>query len=197
MSRPPWTLRAVVLPLLLLAYVNLWQPVRAHWGPEVAFPLLQAVTTDDDTSSASVRGRSVIVQFAAATGQAGTGAASTGNAGTGEAGTGASGLSPKNLKLPPPAGIQFLLPALFIAGLLPHRPTWAFFFLGHIALSGVVVLTCAGGLAGLPLMPWIAGFTQEYLIDIYSLMVPILLFACVKWESPIAPAVKASDSSSE
>jgi hypothetical protein len=182
---------------MVVAYVTLWQPVRVHWGPEVALPLLHVVTTDGDTSSASVRGRSVIVQFSAATGAANTDDADTDDADTGGASTGASGISPKNLKLPPPAGIQFLLPALFIAGLLPHRPTWVLFFLGHVALSGIVVLACAGGLAGLPLTPWIAGFTQEYLIDIYSLTVPVLLFARIKWESTMAPAGKASGSSSE
>ena len=178
MSRPSWTLRAVVLPLVVVAYMTLWQPIRSHWGPDVALPLLQAVTEGSDTSSVSIRGRSVLVQF---------------TIGADKAAPEALDRSPKNLTLPPPAGIQFLLPALFIVGFLPHRPTCAFFFLGHVGLSGVVLLTCAGGLLGLPLTPWIAGFTQEYLIDIYSLTVPILLFARHRWESASTPTEKAPD----
>jgi hypothetical protein len=79
--------------------------------------------------------------------------------------------------VPAPAGVPFLLPALFLCILAPRRPVWLFFLLGHVGMSGLVVISWAVALQGSGLAIHVAQALGSYGIDAYSLMIPALVWA--------------------
>jgi hypothetical protein len=79
--------------------------------------------------------------------------------------------------VPAPAGTPFLLPALFLCILAPRRPVWLFFLLGHVGMSGLVVITWAVALQGSGVAIHVAQALGSYGIDAYSLMIPALVWA--------------------
>lgn len=78
--------------------------------------------------------------------------------------------------LPAPAGVQFLLPALFLIAAFPTRAYWLFFWLGHCALFALIVAAWAATLMEWPGALAIAGFLQTYGVDLYSLGVPVAVW---------------------
>jgi hypothetical protein len=79
--------------------------------------------------------------------------------------------------VPAPAGVPFLLPALFLCILAPRRPVWLFFLLGHVGMSGLVVISWAVALQGSGVAIHVAQALGSYGIDAYSLMIPALVWA--------------------
>jgi hypothetical protein len=79
--------------------------------------------------------------------------------------------------VPAPAGVPFLLPALFLCILAPRRPVWLFFLLGHVGMSGLVVISWAVALQDSGMAIHVAQALGSYGIDAYSLMVPALVWA--------------------
>jgi hypothetical protein len=79
--------------------------------------------------------------------------------------------------VPAPAGVPFLLPALFLCILAPRRPVWLFFLCGHVGMSGLVVISWAVALRGSGVAIHVAQALGSYGIDAYSLMIPALVWA--------------------
>jgi hypothetical protein len=79
--------------------------------------------------------------------------------------------------VPAPAGVPFLLPALFLCTLAPRRPVWLFFLCGHVGMSGLVVISWAVALQGSGVAIHVAHALGSYGIDAYSLMIPALVWA--------------------
>jgi hypothetical protein len=79
--------------------------------------------------------------------------------------------------VPAPAGVPFLLPALFLCILAPRRPVWLFFLCGHVGMSGLVVISWAVALPGSGVAIHVAQALGSYGIDAYSLMIPALVWA--------------------
>jgi hypothetical protein len=79
--------------------------------------------------------------------------------------------------VPAPAGVPFLLPALFLCILAPRRPVWLFFLLGHVGMSGLVVISWTVALQGSGVSIHVAQALGSYGIDAYSLMIPALVWA--------------------
>jgi hypothetical protein len=79
--------------------------------------------------------------------------------------------------VPAPAGVPFLLPALFLCILAPRRPVWLFFLLGHVGITGLVVISWAVALQGSGVAIHFAQALGSYGIDAYSLMIPALVWA--------------------
>jgi hypothetical protein len=79
--------------------------------------------------------------------------------------------------VPAPAGVPFLLPALFLCILAPRRPVWLFFLCGHVGMSGLVVISWAVALQGSGVAIHVAQALGSYGIDAYSLMIPALVWA--------------------
>jgi hypothetical protein len=148
-----WLLRITLAALLVIAYFTVWEAVRNGWGQSVVYPVLSRVAHISDSHRASPSGRQVsIIRTLDAGGET-------------------------RFSVLPPAGVKFLLPAIFLVLVAPTRPAWAYFGAGHLLLSAVAI----GGGAALIIVPQFGepflAFVQSYLVDVYSLTVPILVYA--------------------
>ena len=147
-----WIVRLVAATLLVVAYFTAWQSVRTGWSDSVVYPALSALAASSDTHRVVASAQRVVVVRKQASG-----------------GT-------ARFAVAPPAGIKFLLPALFIVLITPLRPYWLYFATGHMVLSAIAV--CGGAI--LILMPGGADlflvFVQSYLVDAYSLIVPVIVY---------------------
>lgn len=74
-----------------------------------------------------------------------------------------------------PVGVIFLLPALFLAGLFPARPYWAWLLAYHVALGVVSFGVFAVGLAAWAPAFKVYTFARTYMAETVSLVVPLLL----------------------
>ena len=149
--------------LLLVGYVTMLRPARLWTATHVVLPVLQQVRTDraDQVRLVQIARRPDAV-FAIP-----------------------RGVHPSNddayirAEEPPqwaaPVGVIFLLPALFLIGLFPARPYWAYLLAYHVVL-GVVAL----GVFAIGLGWWAPAFkaytfARTYMAETVSLVVPLLL----------------------
>lgn len=142
-----WIHRAVLVGLVLAAYLYAWTPVRTAWVEHGAAPLLSMTT--DATVTARSQAHTVRVQPANAPG----------------------------ITYRAPAGVKFLLPGLFLLLIAPGRSRLGLFFGGHLLLGAFALLVTMAGARGMPGGFGPAEFVQTYGVDAYSLMVPVLVFA--------------------
>lgn len=84
------------------------------------------------------------------------------------------------MSLPAPAGITFLLPALFLITLAPQRLYWLWFWGGHVVIGAIVMGLGAFTVGGVAIAPRVLHFTLAYLVDAYSLFVPALVLVRVE-----------------
>lgn len=146
-----WGEAGVLIGLVFLFYFLAWRPVRGVIAHKVAAPVLQeAVSIGGGGGKAEARGRrvTIVVQH---------------------------GEESERGVYPAPAGVVFLLPALFIAGIAPRRPYWLLFGLGHILLGAVTLSFWFLALAGWPAGAEVAAFFGRYAVDAYSISVPVLV----------------------
>lgn len=151
MRMASWLHRLVLAAGLLTAYLYAWTPARTAWVTYGAAPALEQVvehTGREGTITARPASHRLHVDPS-------------------EGGT---------LGYTAPAGVKFLLPALFLVLIAPTRPRLWSFFAGHLGLGLLTVGFLAGGLAGLPGGLRMADFVQTYGVDAYSLAVPVLVF---------------------
>lgn len=148
----PWVHRGLLAGLLLIVYVFAWSPARTQIMAHVAGPVLHHAGSPKSDASVQVnRGAGTVrIQL------------------PGDRGGGT---------LAAPAGVQFLLPALVLVFLAPHRPYWLPFWAGHVALSGLMLLGWVVALLGIGGGVYVAQFTKAYLLDAYSLGVPTFVWA--------------------
>jgi len=144
----PWLHRTGLAGLLLAAYLWAWTPARTAWTNAGA-ALLTRVTPAQTTVSA--RPAAHTIRLSAPDGP--------------------------GARYTAPAGVKFLLPALFLLFIAPARPRLWTFFGGHLALGILALALLSAGLAGLPGGFVLAGFVQSYGVDAYSLAVPVFVFA--------------------
>ena len=142
-----WLHRAVLVVLLLAAYLWAWTPARTAWT-EHAADLLRHASPAETTVTARPLAHTIRVTPRDA---------------------------PPS-KHTAPAGIKFLLPGLFLLLLAPTRPRLAVFFAGHLALGGLALALLAAGLNGILGGRLLARFAQTYGTDAYSLAVPVFVF---------------------
>jgi hypothetical protein len=146
-----WGEAGVLVGLVLLFYFLAWRPVRGVIAHKVAAPVLQeAARIEGGVGRAEARGRRVTIVVP-------------------------HGEESERGVYPAPAGVVFLLPALFIAGIAPRWPYWLFFGLGHILLSGITLIFWCLALAGWPAGAEVAAFTNRYVSAAYSIGVPVLV----------------------
>ncbi len=145
-----WLHRFVLAGLLLAAYLWAWTPGRAVWVTQGA-ALVERVApaSDDNSPSVVARPEAPTIHLQTADGTA--------------------------AKHTAPAGVKFLLPALFLVLIAPRRPRLGGFFAGHLALGAGAVALLASGMAGLPGGIAAAGFVEAYAVDAYSLAVPVFV----------------------
>ena len=145
-----WLHRAILAGLVLLAYLWAWTPARSVWITQGAQFL--GTATSNNVSTIIARPEAPTIRVELADGQ--------------------------TAKHTAPAGIKFLLPALFLVLISPRRPHLGTFFAGHLALGVLALIlftTCTadayGSLAA-------AGLVESYVVDAYSLPLPVLVFFC-------------------
>lgn len=144
-----WLHRAVLGGLLLIAYLYAWTPARTAWVEHAAAPLLTCATGNEADVSLRPAAHTVRVQLT----------------------------ETHSVGYQAPAGIKFLLPALFLIVIAPARPRLGMFFAGHLGLGALALALLASGTGGLPGSIPLARFVQTYGVDAYSLAVPVLVFA--------------------
>ncbi|WP_143815418.1 hypothetical protein [Longibacter salinarum] len=142
------------MSLIVVSYFALWQPVRNGWGNRVVYPVLSEIAEAYPGATVKTSGRGVRVTRKSVEGPL------------------------NSIVTRPPAGVKFLLPALFVVGIAPDRPWWLGFFAGHILLAVLVALSLAGFIVGLTFFGYFGHGVQLYALDAYSLGFPI--FAYVK-----------------
>jgi hypothetical protein len=143
----------VLAACLFAAYLTVWQPVRTVMLTGVANPVLQQVALGSPDASVHLNRSAQVLRIRYGP----------------ERGDRTS--------VPAPAGVPFLLPALFLCILAPRRPVWLFFLLGHVGMSGLVVISWAVALQGSGVAIHVAQALGSYGIDAYSLMIPALVWA--------------------
>jgi hypothetical protein len=143
-----WLHRTVLAGLLLTAYLYAWTPLRTQWTKGITV-VLEQVAPEALTVSSRPQAHHIRVEKS----------------------------QTLQLRYTAPAGVKFLLPALFLILIAPARPRIGPFLAGHAGLAAIAAALGAAGLAGLPGGLGLASFVQLYGVDAYSLAVPVLVFA--------------------
>jgi hypothetical protein len=143
--------------LLVVVYLTVWSEARRAIMVHAAAPILHAAAADHPHASVSAN--------------AGSGAVAV----TVRAGEDASGET-RRATLVAPAGVQFLLPALFLVLIAPGRLDWLYFGAGHLGLSALAVAAGAVMIGAPGYGAPVVAFVQSYLVDAYSLAVPALVY---------------------
>lgn len=144
---PSWIHRLVLGGLLLTAYLSAWTPARTAWTEHSA-ALLTRATPAETTVSPRLSAHRIRL----------------------------SSTDGPSTRYTAPAGVKFLLPALFLLLIAPTRPRLAVFFAGHLLLGALALGLLTAGTAGLPAGLGLARFVQTYGVDAYSLAVPVFVF---------------------
>lgn len=139
--------RLLLMGLLFVGYWTAWRPARAIILNEAAVPVLQWSADHEE----QVRPTAGPVRLELPSGA--------------------------DRSMPAPAGVTFLLPALFLVAVFPDRPYWLIFWAGHCLLFVFIMLAWAAALMHTPGAEPIAGFLQTYGVDIYSMGLPIIWWA--------------------
>ena len=151
--RSRWVQGSILAVCLFAAYMTVWQPVRTVLLTNVADPVLQQVALGNPGTAVRLNRSAQVLRIQ---------------------------YGPERndrTSIPAPAGVPFLLPALFLCILAPRRPVWLFFLVGHIGMSGLVVISWTVALQGNGVAIHVAQALGSYGIDAYSLMVPALVWA--------------------
>jgi hypothetical protein len=83
-----------------------------------------------------------------------------------------------------PAGVIFLLPAMFLAFVFPARPYWLWLLAYHVALGVTTTAVFALGLGWFDPAFGIYRFARTYLAETVSLTVPLLLYLAGRAGTP-------------
>lgn len=141
--------RSLLIVLLFVGYWTAWRPARTVVLNQVAVPVLQWSAERESDVQASAGPARLTLP------------------------------SGQERGLPAPAGVPFLLPALFLVAAFPRKPYWFLFWVGHCALFFLIVALWSGALMMWPGAEAVAGFMQTYGVDLYSIGVPVALWV---WE---------------
>ena len=150
--------------LLVLVYLLLWSPARRMLVAHGTYPVLEASADGVPQASVRLNASAGVVRVDVA--REAFPSADVANERGADAWRGT---------LAAPAGVKFLLPALFLVVLAPGRLYWLAFGAGHLAFgalelgSGIVLVHAPA--YGEPLLR----FVQSYATDAYSLGVPALV----------------------
>lgn len=176
----PWAVRGGAVLLLLSAYLWLWRPARTWLTQHAARPLLTSVATLSGDATRATR-------FAVR-----------------------SGNIPRVLRVVPlpseeveerqgasflaPAGIRFLLPALFLIAAFPRRPYWVWLWLLHVGAGIAALAVLAAGVGG-----WSGGlvayrFWNGFALDLFSLLVPLWMWLRARQGHFLPPLERSASS---
>lgn len=160
---------------LAVSYVLVIRPGREAFARYVAMPVLESVDTERARQYDVVRApryRGGI--YAVPRGEMTDAAREAGSA-----------------QWAPPVGALFIFPAMFLVWAFPERPYWLWLLGYHVALGVFALAVFAAGLAWIEPAFALYQFSQTYLAETVSLVVPLLLWLAGRAE-PQASAERAS-----
>jgi hypothetical protein len=144
-----WVHRSVIIGLLAIGYLTVWSPARDALMGAVVHPVLTCLIPPDSEATVGLHEASGTVRIDL-------------------------GDESPSGRIPPPAGIRFLLPAAFLILVASSRPYWLLFWSGHVLLTTCVLLWWVFAIRYGPIGAHIASFMSAYIVDAYSLVIPIL-----------------------
>lgn len=145
---------------LLAAYVGVIRPVREAVAQNVAYPIFAAVDTPRaqgfDVVQPGRRPEAVFVVPA--------------------------GTDPEDHPIvwAAPAGVIFLLPAMFLLATFPTRPYWLYHLAYHAVLGLGTIVLYALGIGWIPAAFDVHQFARTYVSEGVSLTIPLLLYLAGK-----------------
>jgi hypothetical protein len=163
-----WLQSVVVIGLLVIAYVTVWDPARDALMVTVVHPVLTYSAPPDSPATIDLREASGTVRIDLG----------------GENPTG---------RVSPPAGIRFLLPAVFLILVASSRPYWFLFWGGHVFLAVCVLFWWVVAIRGGSVGAHIASFMEAYIVDAYSLVVPLVVLLGSSSASSKVPSTISSE----
>ena len=146
--------------LLLAAYVVVLRPAREAIAQHIAYPIFAAVDTPRSAQFDVVQGRSEAVFVLPA----------------------GSVTDEEPIIWAAPAGVIFLLPAMFLLVAFPTRPYWLYLLAYHLVLGLSTVVLFALGIGWIPAAFNLHQFARTYVSEGISLTIPLLLFLAGKAE---------------
>lgn len=150
----------VLAGLLLVGYIGVLRPVRELVAQHVAFPIFASVDTERSTQFDVVqpnrRAEAVFVLPAGAD------------------------TDDERVVWAAPAGVIFLLPAMFLVAAFPTRPYWLYLLGYHLVLGVGTIVLFALGIGWIPAAFDLHQFARTYVSEGVSLTVPLLLFLAGK-----------------
>ena len=153
---------------LVGAYVGLLRPAREAFAEHVAYPVFAAVDTPRSAQYEVVRpGRRAEAVFVYPAGEVPPPEAHPAD-------------GPQPAIWSAPAGVIFLLPAMFLLVAFPTRPYWIYLLGYHLALGVGTVALFALGIGWVPWAFNLHEFARTYVSEGVSLTVPLLLFLAGK-----------------
>lgn len=145
---------------LFIGYIGALRPVREMLAQHVAYPIFAAVDTPRsagfDVIQPQRRAEAVFVVPAGAQSD------------------------DERVVWAAPAGVIFLLPAMFLIAAFPTRPYWLYLLAYHGVLGMSTVVLFALGIGWLPAAFDVHQFARTYVSEGVSLTVPLLLFLAGK-----------------
>lgn len=145
-----WLQRFIIVALLSASYLTAWSPAKSELMVSVVYPTVITVTPLEHHGRIRLHEAAGTIRFFY----------------RGDI---------RTLKVPPPAGARFFIPALFIVLMRPFRPYWFYFWLGHFLVSASIIALAWIGLRSVTSSIYGALFVQAYVVDAYSLLVPMLI----------------------
>ena len=158
MERHPRLWGVAFALLLFVAYVLVLRPARELLAQHVAYPVFASVDTPRSAQFDVVQGRSEAVFVLPA------------GAETDE----------ERIIWAAPAGVIFLLPAMFLLVAFPTKPYWLYLFGYHLLLGVSTVVFFALGIGWIPAAFDVHQFARTYVSEGISLTIPLLLFLAGK-----------------
>ena len=150
----------VFAALLFASYVVVLRPAREAIAQHIAYPIFAAVDTPRSAQFDVVQGRSEAVFVLPA----------------------GSVTDEEPIIWAAPAGVIFLLPAMFLLVAFPTRPYWLYLLAYHLVLGLSTVVLFALGIGWIPAAFNLHQFARTYVSEGISLTIPLLLFLAGKAE---------------
>ncbi|MCS3827470.1 hypothetical protein GGP85_002940 [Salinibacter ruber] len=145
-----WLLGPGLAGLLLGLYFTAWgTTVRSAYIAHVARPVLETALPAPDAWTLHTAGNGRVVALRSASGD-------------------------RTVSHTAPAGVRFLLPALFLAVVAPRRPYWLVLWAGHCGLALLSLAALALGLWGVAAGFAVHAVASRYLVDAFSLGVAVI-----------------------
>lgn len=159
-ERRPRLWGLVLAVCLLAGYLVVLRPVREVVAQQVAYPIFASIHTSRSAQFDVVQpGRRAEAVFVLPRG---------------------AETDDERVVWAAPAGVIFLLPAMFLIAAFPTRPYWLYLLVYHLVLGMSTIVLFALGIGWIPAAFEVHQFARTYVSEGVSLTIPLLLFLAGK-----------------